>query len=93
MRMRQTFFSLRTALRLILVAALCASASGVMRAAHYAGASITYECLGGTSYLVNLDLFVDCAGVDPVPQTIGFQGDCGTSFSLAALPVPPGNEV
>ncbi|MBK7942655.1 MAG: hypothetical protein IPJ87_12410 [Flavobacteriales bacterium] len=60
---------------------------------HYSGGSITYQCLGGNQYLVNLDLFVDCSGVDPIPQNLTFQSDCGTTFTLNALPVPPGTEV
>ena len=64
-----------------------------VRAAHYSGGSLTYQCLGGNQYLVTLDLFVDCSGVAPIPQTINFASDCGTSFSVANLPVPAGTEV
>ncbi|MCB0795480.1 MAG: hypothetical protein KDB88_12145, partial [Flavobacteriales bacterium] len=61
--------------------------------AHYSGASITYECLGGNMYEVTLDLFVDCFGVPPIPQSITFSSDCGTQFTVNNLPVPVGTEV
>ncbi len=67
--------------------------TSTVRAAHYSGGSITYECLGGNQYLFHLDLFLDCAGFQMVPQALDFQSDCGTQFTLANLAVPPGEEV
>ena len=32
------------------------------RAGHYAGGSITWECIGAGQYEVHLDLFLDCSG-------------------------------
>ncbi|MCB9193060.1 MAG: hypothetical protein H6597_00885 [Flavobacteriales bacterium] len=65
----------------------------MVHAAHYSGGSLTYQCLGGNQYLITLDLFVDCSGITPIPQSIDFSSDCGTSFSVLNLPVPPGTEV
>lgn len=63
------------------------------RAAHYAGGAITYTCLGGNNYEVTLNLFRDCNGFNMVPQSLTFSNDCGLTFTVNALPVPPGVEV
>jgi len=63
------------------------------RAAHFSGASITYECLGGNQYQVSLDLFVDCSGVAVIPQDLVFQSDCGDLFTVFDIPVSPPTEV
>lgn len=79
-------------LRLLLLAGGLAALSPA-RAAHYSGGSITYECLGGNQYLFHLDLFLDCAGFQIVSQQLTFTSDCGTTFTLNNLAVPPGTEV
>ena len=63
------------------------------RAAHYSGASITYECLGGNQYLVHLDLFLDCSGFQIISQSLDLQSDCGSQFTLNNLPTPVATEV
>ena len=59
--------------------------AGVLRADHFSGATITYECLGGNQYQVSLDLYLDCSGAPITPHTLTFSNDCGVSFSLANL--------
>ena len=52
-------------------------------AAHIAGGEITYNCLGGDQYQINLNLFIDCAGFNPgSTQFIDFTSSCGGSTSL-----------
>ncbi len=63
------------------------------RAAHYAGGSITYECIGPDQFLINLDLFLDCAGVPSVAQTLTFSSTCGTTFTVPSIPPPVPTEV
>ena len=78
---------------LFMLLLLASSGFGTVNAAHYSGGSITYECLGGNQYLVSLDLFLDCSGVAMIPQSIFFESDCGTQFSVNSIPVPPATEV
>lgn len=52
-----------------------------VRADHYSGATISYTCLGGNFYTVNLDVYLNCAGVPIGPQTLHFQNQCGVFFS------------
>lgn len=53
----------------------------VARGDHYSGATISYTCLGGNFYTVNLDLYLNCAGVPIGPQTLRFHNQCGVFFS------------
>jgi gliding motility-associated-like protein len=49
-----------------------------LKASHIAGGEITYTCLGGNQFQINLNLFVDCAGFNPgASQTINFVSTCG----------------
>ncbi|MCW3084682.1 MAG: hypothetical protein JWP12_2048 [Bacteroidetes bacterium] len=55
----------------------------ISKASHVAGGEITYTCLGGNQYQVNLNLFIDCAGFNPgAQQTINFTSSCGGSTTL-----------
>lgn len=52
-------------------------------ASHIAGGDLSYVCLGGNQYRINLNLFADCFGVDPgTTHTINFSGPCGTVNSI-----------
>ncbi len=62
--------------------AICA---GTLRADHFSGTSITYECIGVNQYRFSLDLYLDCAGVPVTTQSMSFSSDCGVSFTLAGL--------
>lgn len=56
-----------------------------LRADHFSGASITYECLSGNQYRIYLDIFLDCGGTPAQPQTLRFLSDCGVSFDIPNL--------
>ncbi|MBP8823533.1 MAG: hypothetical protein KBH07_07805, partial [Flavobacteriales bacterium] len=58
------------------------------RAAHVLGGNITYTCLGGNNYQVNLDLFYDCSGTAALPQTLEFASACGTQTITVPAPAP-----
>jgi hypothetical protein len=83
---------LRRALHVVVFGGLCLFSS-TSRAAHYAGGSITYECVGPDQFLINLDLFLDCTGVPSIAQTLTFTSTCGTVFTVPAIPPPPPVEV
>ena len=57
-----------------------------VKAAHYSGGSITYECLGGNMYRITLDVFLDCSGVAITSQSLNFTNSCGVSFTLNNIP-------
>ena len=62
-----------------------------VKASHIAGGDLSYTCLGGNQYQVNLNLFVDCLGFDPgTTQTIDFTSTCGGSTSLTVNGTNPG---
>ncbi len=63
------------------------------RADHFAGANITYECLGSNQYRIYLDLYLNCAGVAVTPHTLYFSNDCGVEFSIANLNPTSSTEV
>ncbi len=69
------------------------SSSGAVRADHYAGATITYTCLGSNFYTVYLDLYLNCSGVPITAQKIRFQNECGVFFQQANLPLLFSEEV
>ena len=59
-----------------------------VRAAHVLGGNITYVCLGGNNFQVNLGLFYDCTGVAALPQTLTFTSACGTQSVVVPAPAP-----
>lgn len=62
-------------------------------AGHLPGGNITYACTGPDEYTVTLTLFRDCGGAALLPQALTFTSDCGSSYTLNALPVGGGTEV
>lgn len=59
------------------------------KASHVAGAEITYNCLGGDQYQINLNLFIDCAGFNPgATQIVDFTSSCGGSTSITVNVTP-----
>lgn len=61
------------------------------KASHIAGGDLTYTCLGGNQYQINLNLFVDCLGFDPgASQTINFSSTCGGTATLTVNGTNPG---
>ncbi len=68
---------------LIALAVLFSSLPKFAKASHVAGGEITYTCLGGNQYQINLNLFIDCLGFNPgVSQTINLSSSCGGFASL-----------
>jgi gliding motility-associated-like protein len=61
-------------------------------ASHLAGGEITYVCLGGNQYQVNLNLYWDCTGgFDPgASAIINITSSCGGSASLTVNQTNPG---
>lgn len=75
----------------LLLAVVFLTASNKLVASHIAGGDITYNCLGGDRYQVNLTLFVDCLGFDPgASQTINFINTCGETLDLTVNVLNPG---
>ncbi len=71
----------------------CVLMSSTAFAGHLPGGNITYECVGAGQYEVTLTLFRDCGGNELIDQALKFASDCGTSFTVPALPVGTGTEV
>jgi PKD repeat protein len=65
------------------------------KASHIAGGDLSYVCLGGDQYQINLNLFVDCLGFDPgASQSISFTSTCGgTAFATVNVTNPGGTEI
>lgn len=57
-----------------------------LRANHILGGNISYTCLGGDQFQVDLHIYIDCFGATdpPVVENIFFFPDCGAPFSVAA---------
>ncbi len=54
-----------------------------VRASHISGVDIGYECLGGNTYLITLNLFRDCSGIPmATTETVDLISSCGQSFSV-----------
>lgn len=63
----------------------------ISKASHIAGGDISYTCLGGNQYLLNLNLFVDCLGFDPgASQTITCTSTCGATVTATVNVTNPG---
>ncbi|MES2591038.1 MAG: gliding motility-associated C-terminal domain-containing protein [Bacteroidota bacterium] len=61
------------------------------KASHIAGGDLSYVCLGGNQYQINLNLFVDCLGFDPgAQQSIDFSSTCGGTANLIVDVTNPG---
>ncbi len=69
----------------VVILTLLLGLAGNTRGDHFAGASITYECLGASQYRFSLDLYLNCAGVPITPHSLHFSNDCGVSFSMTNL--------
>jgi hypothetical protein len=69
--------------------------SNKANASHIAGGDLSYTCLGGNQYQLNLNLFVDCLGFDPgATQTISFTSTCGgTATATVNVTNPGGTEI
>ncbi|MCX6294591.1 MAG: hypothetical protein NTX97_00765, partial [Bacteroidetes bacterium] len=80
---------IKKAIVLIIVTTLLSFAPNSASASHIAGGEITYTCLGGNQYQINLNLFVDCLGYNPgATQPINFTSTCGGTASLTVNVTP-----
>lgn len=62
---------------------LCLLFISQAKASHIAGGDLSYVCLGGNQYRINLNLFADCFGVDPgTSHIIDFTSPCGGTTSI-----------
>ncbi|RLD46926.1 MAG: hypothetical protein DRI86_01880 [Bacteroidetes bacterium] len=59
---------------LIIIATLF---SPQVKASHFAGADLTYTCLGGATYLITLSFYRDCSGVQ-APTSVDIDFECTT---------------
>ncbi|MDX9750180.1 MAG: hypothetical protein RBT71_03780, partial [Flavobacteriales bacterium] len=72
-------------LRPLLLALILHLGGTQLRAEHFMGGSLTYECLGGNNFRITYDMYLDCSGVAAQPQTLHFFNSCGVSFSIGNL--------
>ena len=52
-----------------------------IKASHYAGADLTYQCLGGPTYKITLSFYKDCSGIAP-PSTAPIYFSCTSNTAL-----------
>src|SRR4051812_43527223 len=65
--------------------------SSTIKASHIAGGELSYVCLGGNQYQLNLNLFVDWLGFDPgATQTITCVSSCGATVTASVNVTNPG---
>ena len=63
-------------------------------ATHAAGANLTYTCLGGNSYQLELALFRDCAGIAaPSSVDVDYTSSCGNGTAVLTPIAGTGNEI
>jgi len=82
-----TIFSL---LGLMLVAGLPKAS-----ATHVAGGEIKWECIGGSQFIITMDLYEDCGGSATLPnsEVIGIRSSCATNTIQATLPMVLNTEI
>ena len=52
-----------------------------LKASHFAGADLTYTCLGGSTYLITLSFYKDCSGIS-APTNVPINFACTSNSSL-----------
>ncbi len=73
---------------------LCGLITQEANATHAAGANLTYTCLGGNSYQVELALFRDCSGIAaPAQVTVDYTSSCGNGSAILTPIAGTGNEI
>lgn len=84
MTARLPFSAIRTILLLLLP-----FMGGRALASHISGVDIGFECLGGNSYLITLNLFRDCSGITMnSTEDVTLVSDCGQSFTVTLNQTP-----
>ena len=52
------------------------------KASHISGGDVTWQCLGGDTFLITYNIFRDCSGIGaPTSLNVSFQNNCGSTFS------------
>ncbi|HXH17549.1 MAG TPA: hypothetical protein VNJ07_00580, partial [Chitinophagales bacterium] len=76
----------------LMMSSLCLNFENA-QASHAMGADISYQCLGGDSFLITLNFYRDCFGIDaPTDATIDISSvSCGISGLSFTLPLAPGS--
>ena len=83
---------MRKIIQLLVIAIITAiSFPTQVKASHFAGADLTYTCLGGTTYLITLSFYKDCGGISsPTDADIVFSctsnpniGFTSTAYKIA----------
>lgn len=70
-----------------LVFAFCLLLSIRSQATHFAGADLTYKCIGGNDYLITLAFYRDCGGISMdsyIPATVNFKCGTNANFNFSA---------
>jgi len=76
----------------IIVSVLFLLSPNILKASHFAGADLTYTCLGGNTYLITYSFYRDCSGIS-APSSVNMFFNCSSNSSLnfyASLPKIPG---
>lgn len=82
--------STRTYLRLLMTIITLVIITNKSYATHAQSADLTYECLGGNQYRINLSFYRDCAGV-AAPNTVTITVSsitCGQNFNTVLNQIP-----
>ena len=77
--------------KLVLSAVLVLLMATPLKASHFAGADLTYTCLGGSTYRITLSFYKDCSGIQP-PNTGNINFSCASNpvfnFSIQMAQIP-----
>jgi len=75
----------------ILALILFLSSPNILKASHFAGADLTYTCMGGNTYRITYSFYRDCSGV-AAPSTISINFSCSSNsaynFSVLVMRIP-----
>ena len=52
-----------------------------LKASHFAGADLTYTCMGGNTYLITYSFYRDCSGIS-APSSLNVSFDCSANSSF-----------
>ncbi len=75
----------------IIVSVLFLLSPNILRASHFAGADLTYTCLGGNTYLITYSFYRDCSGIaapSSVPITFNCTSNAALNFSSTLIKIP-----
>ena len=66
---------------ILLFIALLAFKPEKLSASHFAGADLTYTCLGGNTYLISYSFYRDCSGI-PAPSSVTVNFECSSNAAF-----------